>query len=102
MTWAQVMQAAVMWGPGILILAGIFRLVRNPPEFIGQFVEAQKSQAVAMDKLANAVDQVSDRTSKLDEILVGQQLILHRQEGLEKRLDGIERSFDGLRIHGRG
>jgi len=101
MTWAQVMQAAVMWGPGILILAGIFVLVRKPPQFIGEFIDTQKGQAVAMAKLAGAVEQVSDRTSKLDEILVGQQLILHRQEGLERRLDGIERSFDGLRMHGR-
>jgi hypothetical protein len=83
----ELFQSAVMWGPGILILAGIFVLLRKPPEFVGEFITAQKSQAVAMDKLASAVDQVSDRTSKLDEILVGQQLILQRQESLERTIN---------------
>jgi hypothetical protein len=59
MTWTQAMQAAVMWGPGILILVGIFVLVRRPPEFVGQFIKAQEGQAVAMSQMAEAVKGVT-------------------------------------------
>ncbi|MGD0263548.1 MAG: hypothetical protein ABSD47_01175 [Candidatus Methylomirabilota bacterium] len=88
MTWTQAMQAAVMWGPGILILVGIFVLVRRPPEFVGQFIKAQESQAVAMSQMATAVEDATKRdNNKLEEILVGVQLVLHRQEMMERRLD---------------
>jgi hypothetical protein len=87
MTGWQLFQAAVMWGPGILILAGIFVLVRRPPEFIGQFIGAQQSQAVAMEKMATAVEHATRRDNqKLDEILVGIQCVLDRQDELERRL----------------
>lgn len=94
MTWTQVMQAAVMWGPGILILAGIFVLVRRPPEFVGQFIDAQKSQAVAMSKMATAVEHVGERGNileqqvvrKLDELLINDQIFLRRLEEMDRRM----------------
>lgn len=93
MTWTQAMQAAVMWGPGILILAGIFVLVRRPPEFVGQFIDAQKSQAVAMSKLAEAVDRVSAQRDELgQEVLRSLTKLEINDMAIIRELDTIKRT----------
>jgi hypothetical protein len=65
MTGAELLQSAVMWGPGILILAGIFILVRKPPEFIGKFLDAQMAQAVAMNNQATALKDMVDAVKQV-------------------------------------
>jgi hypothetical protein len=94
MSWSQVMQAAVMWGPGILILAGIFMLVRKPPEFVGEFIEAQKGQAVAMSSMAEAVNRVSAQRDEL-----GQE-VLRTLTKLEINDIAILRELDVIRRSG--
>ena len=84
--WAGTLRWAVMWGPGILILAGIYALVRRPPAFIGEFVAAQQAQAVAMSKMASAVEQATARAGAIDELLVNDQVIIDRLEAIERRL----------------
>ncbi len=89
---SDLMVWAALWGPGILILVGIYLLLRRPPAFIVQFVAAQQSQAVAMTEMATAVQTMATRQDaleqvrmqKLDEVLVGQQLILGKIEALER------------------
>jgi hypothetical protein len=92
MTGWQLFQAAVMWGPGILILAGVYALVRRPPRFIGEFIEAEKTQAVAMSKMADAVEAAVRRdNAKLDELLVNDQLIIRRIEEIARGLESARR-----------
>lgn len=99
MTERNLMELAVLWGPGILILVGFYLLLRRPPQFVGDFIEAQKAQAVAMSAMAAAIQAMAARTDaleqirtqRLDELLVGQQLMLSRMEALDRRLN------DGLR-----
>jgi hypothetical protein len=85
--WQETMQHVALWGPGLVILAGLFFLLRRPPAFIGEFLASQQQAAIAITKMAEAVEQVTQRSSKLDEILVGQQLMLHRMELLERVID---------------
>ena len=81
--WAQLAKWAIAWGPGILILAGLYLLVRRPPAFVGAFIDAQQSQAVAMTKMADAVERVTARDNdRLDEILINNQVIIRRLEEL--------------------
>lgn len=86
LSWNQVIQYGVMWGPGILILAGLFALLRRPPGWIGDFVASQQANAVAMAKLASAVEDMSTRSSKLDELLVNDQVILRWLEDIQREL----------------
>jgi hypothetical protein len=86
-TWADVAKWAIAWGPGLIILFGLFRLLCKPPECIGQFLLAQQAQAVAMQQMADAIKlHTAEGDRKLDEVLVGQQLILTRMEALDRRL----------------
>jgi hypothetical protein len=93
--WKDIFEHTVLWGPGLLILAALYYLLRRPPEFIGAFVRAQESQAVAMSQMATAVQGMAGRTDalehirmqKLDEVLVGQQLMLSKLEAMERRMD---------------
>lgn len=86
--WAEVAKWAVAWGPGLIILLGIYRLLSRPPECIAAFITAQQAQAVAMAKMAEAIQiHTGNDDRKLDEVLVGQQLILSRMEQLERRLE---------------
>lgn len=85
--WADAVRWGIAWGPGLIILAGIFKLLRQPPKFIGDFILVQQDLAVAMNKMANAVEKATQRDSaKLDELLVGQQLLLGRIEAFEGQL----------------
>jgi hypothetical protein len=84
--WADVAKWAVAWGPGLIILLGIYRLLSRPPECIAQFIAAQQAQAVSMAKMAEAIQtHTSQDDRKLDEVLVGQQLIIGKIEALERR-----------------
>jgi len=65
MTMPELYHSAVMWGPGILILAGLFLLVRKPPEFIGEFLKAQVTQAVAMGNQAEALKDMVDAVKQV-------------------------------------
>lgn len=93
--WGTSLQHLALWSPGLLILIGLFFLLRKPPTFIAAFIAAQQSQAVAMSSLATAVETMATRTDaleqvrmqKLDEVLVGQQLILGKIEAMERRGD---------------
>jgi hypothetical protein len=81
--WAAIAKWAVAWGPGVVILAGLYMLIRRPPAFVGAFIDAQTSQAVAMTKMADAVERATARDNdRLDEILINDQVILRRIEEL--------------------
>jgi hypothetical protein len=85
--WGETFRAAVLWGPGLIILAGVFVLVRKPPAYISDFIAAQQAQAAAMQQMAATLEHTSRRDDmKLEEILVGVQLVLQRQELMERRL----------------
>jgi hypothetical protein len=93
--WAKIFENTVLWGPGLLILFGIYLLMRRPPAFVGAFILAQQAQAVAMQQMATAVQTMATRADaleqirmqKLDEILVGQQLVLSKFDSWERRMD---------------
>lgn len=83
----------LLWGPGIVILIGLFLLVKYtvPKNFFGRFVEAQERQAGAIEHLTTALKELPRRDEfKFQELLIGQQMIDERIEGLDKRLDRIE------------
>jgi len=91
--WSNTLQHVALWGPGILILAAIYLLIKRPPGWVQEFIKSQvdhaaatHDQAMAMARMAEAVDMAIHRVSKIDELLVGQQLILSRLETLERRL----------------
>ena len=91
--WREIFEHTVLWGPGLLILFGVFYLLRRPPEFVGAFIKAQEAQAIAMAQMATAVQAMATRTDaleqirmqKLDEVRVGQQLILGKIDAMERR-----------------
>jgi hypothetical protein len=86
--WQNTLQhAAILWGPGFVILLGLFLLLMRPPKFLGDFIAAQQAQAVSMAKMAEAVDRATARDDRhQEEILVGIQLMLTRMEALERRI----------------
>jgi len=89
--WADALRWGIAWGPGLVILVGLYKLLKEPPRFVEEFVESQQAQAVAMTKMAVAVERATQRdNSKLDELLVGQQLTLGRIDHLEDKLDTHE------------
>ena len=83
----QIARWAVAWGPGLLILAGLYLLVRRPPAFVGEFIKAQVQQAVAMTEMASAVKEASSRAGKIDELLINSQVTLRREEEILRRLE---------------
>jgi hypothetical protein len=81
--WEAIARWSVAWGPGLIILFALFSLLRKPPAFIAAFINAQQSQAVAMTKMADAVERATARDNdRLDEILINDQVILRRIEEL--------------------
>jgi hypothetical protein len=86
--WGELLKSAVLWGPGLVILGAVYSLIRRPPDFIGKFIAAQEGQAAAMAQMATAVQEATRRdNAKLEEILVGVQLVLQRQDQLEDTVD---------------
>jgi len=82
--WGEILKHASLWGPGLIILAGIYGLVRRPPRFVGEFIDSQKSQAAAMTKMADAVDRSTQRESlRLEQLQIGVQMILDRIDRME-------------------
>jgi hypothetical protein len=78
--WGNTLQHLVLWSPGLLILIGLYYLIRKLLPLFVQFVASQ-------ERMATAVEQATSRDrDRLDEILVGQQLILSRMDSIERRL----------------
>jgi hypothetical protein len=81
--WGATVQHMVLWSPGLLILIGIYYLVSKPPAFISAFISAQQSQAVAMAKMAEAVERATSRDNdRLEELLINNQVIIRKLEEL--------------------
>jgi hypothetical protein len=109
--WGTTLQHLALWSPGILILAGLFLLLRRPPEFIAQFVAAQQAMAAAMQGLARSVDHAGSQGSamqtevlrRLDAMDLDIRLVIDRLQDNDRRahevLGGIAQSVSEL--HGR-
>ena len=93
--WSNTLQHMALWGPGLVILWGAWRLLtmvlailKTPPEFVGQFIQTQQAQAVSMAKMAEAITQhtardgafESELSRKMDMLLVNDQVIMRRLE----------------------
>ena len=82
---------AADWGPGFMILAGIYMLSR---EYAPQIIAAQKSQAVAMADVASGSKSVQERhAEQADE----SREILINLRVLSQKIDELKEG-----IHGRG
>ena len=89
-TWPSIGQWMLAWGPGVLILIGLFTLLMRPPRFIGDLIAAQQAQAVAMAKMASAVEAATAvRDARLEELLVNSQVILRREEDILARISEV-------------
>lgn len=82
----EVQKALTLWGPGILLVLMAWIAAKD---YLPPFIESQKAQAVALQKLADAVEQQNvgyERT--LEKILHGNQVILDRFDRLKEHIDG--------------
>jgi len=81
--WEAIARWSVAWGPGLIILFALFSLLRKPPAFIAAFIDAQQSQAVAMTKMADAVERTTARDNdRIEELLIDTQVIIRKIEEL--------------------
>jgi hypothetical protein len=71
--WATTLQHMALWGPGLVILWGTYKVVnsilgilKEPPAFMGQFIAAQQAQAVATGEVGAALRQVLERIGQDD------------------------------------
>ncbi len=89
--WAEAGKWALAWGPGLVILVGIYRLVQRPPQFIGTFIAAQQAQAVAMSEMATAVKDATARDNlRIEELVVNDAVILRRLDEEARRHRAVE------------
>lgn len=80
----RVLELAALWGPALIILAGLYGLARRPPTFVSDLVKAQQAQAEAMGTLAQSVTHLPQRQDmKFDELLIGQQMILTQLDKID-------------------
>lgn len=88
MLWAdlpeRVTQQLALWGPGLLVILMGFYIVQR---FAPPFIEAQKDQAVAMTRVADALGQLPQKEDlKFEQLAVGQQLIAQEMDGMRADL----------------
>lgn len=82
----RLLELAALWGPALVILAGLYALARRPPSIVQDLVKAQQAQAEAMGKLANGVMHLPQRGDlKFDELLIGQQMILTQLDKIDSQ-----------------
>lgn len=82
----RVWELAALWGPALVILAGLYALARRPPTIVRDLVQAQQAQAEAMGKLAQSVTHLPQRQDlKFDELLIGQQMILTQLDKIDSQ-----------------
>lgn len=81
-TGKDVILLLVWGGPGMVILVGLYSLLRKPPEYVLAFVKAQQELAGSMQQMAVAVEGSTAHGTKLDQVLISQQLLLKRLEAL--------------------
>lgn len=55
--WGTTLQHLALWSPGLLILIGLYFLVRRPPEFVAMLIAAIQSQATSVQRLSIAVEE---------------------------------------------
>jgi len=95
--WSATLQHMVLWSPGLLILLGIFYLVRQLIKFLepflAAFIAAQQAQAAGSQQTATAIGRLDEslvhmpqrHDLKFDEILIGQQMILSQLDKIDNQ-----------------
>jgi len=104
-------QLAVMWGPGVLILGGLFVLARSwlkqkkkereaamklVNTFAEQFLQSSRDQADAVKDLAGEISKQNTESSEDRELLkIGMRRIHEELSDQTKKLDDIWRATNG-------
>jgi hypothetical protein len=89
-TEPQLWTSVILWGPGILILVGLFALIRwtVPKDFFGHFLESQRGIAKGLQDLATTVrDQGGSQERRLAELAHGQDVMLDRLNVIKGHLE---------------
>jgi hypothetical protein len=86
----QLWTSVILWGPGILILVGLFALIRwtVPKNFFGHFLDAQRGIAKGLQDLAGTVrEQGGGQERALLELAHGQAVMLDRLDTIRKHVE---------------
>jgi len=91
--WGTTLQHLALWSPGLLVLIGLFVLLRRPPAFVAQFIQAQQAQAAAMEGLARSVEHAGSQGSamqtevlrRLDSVDLDVRMIIDRLSDNDRR-----------------
>ena len=96
----------ILWGPGIIILVGIYSITRAVfqkifslvDKHLGELVKSQKSQSAAVEKLAFTLEKQSSKDSiEHESIMLTLKVISSRLEDvLENRFKRREQSHEEI------
>lgn len=88
----RVTQQLALWGPGLLVILMGFYIVQRfgPP-----FIEAQKGQAVAMTRVADALGQLPQKEDlKFEALATGQEVMVGEIRGLRRDVMNLMEKID--------